>query len=37
VNSATSCDAVSRLGMLAMTNHDHLNVSYRYGYLSAAP
>jgi hypothetical protein len=37
VNSASTCDAVSRLGMLAMTNHDHLNVSYRYGYLSAAP
>jgi len=37
VNSASTCDAVSRLGMLAMTNHDHLNVSFRYGYLSAAP
>ena len=32
-----ACDAVSRLGMLAMTNHDHLDVSYRYGYLSAGP
>ena len=32
-----ACDAVSRLGMLAITNHDHLDVSYRYGYLSAAP
>jgi len=37
VNSANTCDAVSRLGMLAMTNHDHLNVSYRYGNLSATP
>jgi hypothetical protein len=32
-----ACDTVSRLGMLAMTNHDHLDVSYRYGYLSATP
>jgi len=32
-----TCDAVRRLGMLAMTNHHHLDVSYRYGYLSAAP
>lgn len=37
VNSASTCDAVSRLGMLAMTNHDHLDVSYRLGHLSAAP
>ena len=37
VNSASTCDAVSRLGMLAGTPHDHLDVSYRYGYLSAAP
>jgi hypothetical protein len=31
------CDAVSRLGMLGYTNHDHLDVSYRYGYLWATP
>jgi hypothetical protein len=37
IQNTSSCDAVSRLGMLAMTNHDHLDVSYRYGYLSAAP
>jgi hypothetical protein len=37
VNSASNCDAVSRLGMLAGTPHDHLDVSYRYGYLSAGP
>jgi len=37
VSNASNCDAVSRLGMLAYTNHDHLDVSYRYGYLSAAP
>jgi hypothetical protein len=29
-----ACDAVSRLGMLAGTPHDHLDVSFRYGYLS---
>jgi len=33
----SSCDAVSRLGMLAGTPHDHLDVSYRYSYLSAQP
>ena len=37
VNSASSCDAVSRLGMLAGTVHDHLDVSFRYGNLSAQP
>ena len=37
VGDGTACDAVSRLGMLAGTPHDHLDVSYRYGYLSAAP
>jgi hypothetical protein len=34
VKDASSCDAVSRLGMLAGTPHDHLDVSYKYGYLS---
>jgi hypothetical protein len=34
VHNTSSCDAVSRLGMLASTPHDHLDVSYRYGYLS---
>jgi len=34
VQNGSSCDAVSRLGMLAGTPHDHLNVSYRYGRLS---
>jgi hypothetical protein len=34
VQDSSSCDAVSRLGMLAGTPHDHLDVSYRYGYLS---
>lgn len=29
-----TCDAVTRLGMLAGTPHDHLDVSYRYSYLS---
>lgn len=37
VNNTSSCDAVSRLGWLAGTVHDHLDVSYRYGYLSAVP
>jgi hypothetical protein len=37
VNSSSTCDAVSRLGMLAGTPHDHLDVSYRYGNLSATP
>jgi hypothetical protein len=37
VVNESSCDAVSRLGMLAGTPHDHLDVSYRYGYLSAQP
>jgi hypothetical protein len=37
VDDTSNCDAVSRLGMLAGTPHDHLDVSYRYGYLSAAP
>jgi hypothetical protein len=37
VVNGTSCDAVSRLGMLAGTPHDHLDVSYRYGDLSAQP
>jgi hypothetical protein len=32
VVNESSCDAVSRLGMLAGTPHDHLDVSYRYGY-----
>ena len=31
IANETSCDAVSRLGMLAGTPHDHLDVSYRYG------
>ena len=34
VANVSSCDAVSRLGMLAGTVHDHLNVSFRYGNLS---
>lgn len=34
VQDTNSCDAVSRLGMLGGTNHDHLDVSYRYGHLS---
>ena len=34
VENQSSSDAVSRLGMLAGTPHDHLDVSYRYGYLS---
>ncbi|MGB3903494.1 MAG: hypothetical protein WBB22_01085 [Anaerolineae bacterium] len=34
VENPSACDAVSRLGMLAGTPHDHLDVSYRYGYLS---
>jgi hypothetical protein len=37
IENTSSCDAVSRLGMLAGTVHDHLDVSYRYGRLSAAP
>jgi len=37
VVNETSCDAVSRLGMLAGTPHDHLDVSFRYGNLSAQP
>jgi len=37
VQNPSSCDAVSRLGMLAGTVHDHLNVSYRYGMLSGQP
>jgi hypothetical protein len=37
VNNTSTCDAVSRLGMLAGTPHDHLDVSFRYGYLSAGP
>jgi hypothetical protein len=32
VQDMDSCDAVSRLGMLGGTNHDHLDVSYSYGY-----
>jgi hypothetical protein len=32
VQNASSCDAVSRLGMLAGTPHDHLDVSYRYSH-----
>jgi len=31
VSNDSSCDLVSRLGMLAGTNHDHLDVKYRYG------
>jgi hypothetical protein len=37
IENTSSCDAVSRLGMLAGTVHDHLNVSYRYGSLSTVP
>ncbi len=37
VQNGSSCDAVSRLGMLAGTPHDHLDVSYRYQNLSAVP
>jgi hypothetical protein len=37
IENTSSCDAVSRLGMLAGTVHDHLNVSYRYATLSAVP
>jgi hypothetical protein len=37
VANESSCDAVSRLGMLAGTPHDHLDVSYRYSYLSVQP
>lgn len=37
IENTSSCDAVSRLGMLAGTPHDHLDVSYRYGSLSAEP
>jgi hypothetical protein len=37
VKNPSSCDAVSRLGMLAGTVHDHLNVSYRFRRLSSPP
>lgn len=33
VLNESSCDLVSRLGMLAGTNHDHLDVTYKYGVL----
>jgi hypothetical protein len=33
VLNESSCDLVSRLGMLAGTPHDHLDVTYRYGIL----
>ena len=37
VANESSCDALSTLGTLAGTPHDHLDVSYRHGYLSAQP
>jgi hypothetical protein len=33
VSNESSCDLVSKLGMLAGTAHDHLDVTYRYGVL----
>ena len=35
VLNGSACDLVSRLGMLAGTPHDHLDVTYRYGVLGA--
>ena len=37
VENPGACDRVSRLGMLAGTPHDDLDVSYMYGHLSAQP